>query len=126
MFAKKPAVPKAPWAVRLLTPDFLVDGFCDNEAHPESWPFFTAYTDAATKALLWLDAPRFTVVAAGGAPPLDVKQWVAPYGGQHVALLPVYEASLAAIRKNIACHKYAFAAVLHAGPFSVRGQLLSS
>ena len=62
MFAKKPAGPKAPWAVRLLTADFLVDGYSDTEAHPESWPFFTPQTGASPAGLLWLDRPRFTPV----------------------------------------------------------------
>ena len=125
MFTKKPAGPKAPWAVRLLTADFLVDGFCDTEAHPEGWPFFTPQTGTAPAGLLWLDRPRFTPVAAGMTPQPAVSQWVLPYSSNYVALMPFDDASLAAMRKNAADDKYAKAAVVHVGPFAIRGQLMS-
>jgi len=126
MFTKKPTGPKAPWAVRLLTTDFLVDGFTDTEAHPDTWPFFSPQTGSPPTGLLWLDSPRFTPVAAGTPPQAAVKQWVVPYSSQYVAVMPFDNTSLAAVRKNADSHKYAHAAVLHVGPFAIRGQLLST
>ena len=126
MFAKKPNAPKAPWAVRLLTPDFLVDGFTDTEAHPETWPFFTTAVGSTPSGLLWLASPRFTPVASGSAPPPAVTQWLVPYSGNFVALMPFDNASLAAVRKNIADLKYPHAATLYVGPFALRGGLLSN
>ena len=125
MFQKKPTIPKAPWAVRLLTPDFLVDGFTDSEAHPEIWPFFTTEIGASPTGLLWLDAPKFTPVIAGTPVPPAVSQWVLPFAGEFMAVMPFDDACLAAVRKNIASLKSPHAVVVHAGPFALRGQLLS-
>ena len=125
MFGKKPAPPKAPWAVRLLTPDFVVDGYLDFEEHPESWPFFTPQAAATTTATLWLDAPRFTPTSATAGAPPEVSQWLVPFDNSHVAVLPLDEASLAAMRKNASSYRFPIAAVVHLGPYVVHGQLLS-
>ena len=125
MFSHKPAPPKTPWAVRVLTPDFLVDGYTDTDAHPDSWPFFGPQTGRLEAIFLWLSSPRFTPTsAASGAPP-NVSAWLVPYTGDLVAVLPFDDASLAAMQKNAADAKHAFAAVLLAGPYLIRGQLLS-
>jgi len=125
MFQKKPSAPKAPWTVRVLTADFLVDGFADTEAHPESWAFFTTAVGSTPTGLLWLDGPKFTPVIAGVAAPPAVRQWVLPFTGDFTALMPFDDACLAAVRKNIASLKEPHAALVHAGPFALRGQLLS-
>jgi hypothetical protein len=125
MFSKKPAMAPALWAVRLLTPEYVVDGYSDNAAHPESWPFFGPQGSTAHPGLLWLDGPRFTAVAAGGSVPANVRQWVVPYSSSYVAVLPNDAASLAAARKSAEGHKFSFAAVLTVGPYSIRGQLMS-
>ena len=125
MFSKKPATAKAAWAVRLLTPDFLVDGYADSEAHPESRPFFTPDTGSTPAGTLWLETPRFTQLVTGAAAAPSVSRWLLPYNGHYAALLPFDNASLAAVTKNAQNHKYAFPAVLHVGPFAINGQLLS-
>ena len=125
MFSKKPAAPRAPWAVRLLTPDLLVDGFTDSEAHPESWPFFAPHGGSVPTGMLWLDRPSFLPVTADAVAPTGVSQWVVPYSSNYVAVMPFDNASLAAVRKNTEGQKYSFAAVLYVGPFSIRGKLLS-
>jgi hypothetical protein len=125
MFTKKPATPKAPWAVRLLTTDFLVDGYSDNETHPESWPFFTPATGTAPAGLLWLDRPRFTPVSTGTPPQPPASQWMLPFSASYVAVLPFDDASLAAMSKNAADRKNAFPAIVHVGPFALRGKLMS-
>jgi hypothetical protein len=125
MFSKKPAGPKAPWAVRMLTPDFLVDGFSDTEAHPESWPFFAPHSGNVPTGMLWLDNPSFLPVTAEASAPPAVSQWVVPYSSNYVAVMPFDMASLAAVRKNAERQKNSFATVLYVGPFSIRGRLLS-
>jgi hypothetical protein len=125
MFSKKPTAPKAPWAVRLLTPDFLVDGYTDTEAHPETAPFFAPHGSSLPTGMLWLDSPRFTPVAAGAALPPAISQWVLPYSSNHVAVLPFDAASLAAVRKNAENFKYSFKAALAVGPYMIRGLLMS-
>jgi hypothetical protein len=125
VFGKKPATTKAPWAIRVLTPDFLIDGYHDTEAHPESWPFFTPQSGSPPEAMLWLASPRFTPVAAGAVVPPPVTNWLLPYNGSFVAVMPFDDASLAGMQKNASREKYPFPAVLYVGPFTIRGQLLS-
>ncbi len=125
MFAKKPPVPKAPWSLRVLTPDFVVDGYHDPDQHSGSGPFFSPEPAETTMATLWLDAPRFTPASPGaGAPPV-VSQWLVPFTGSYVAVVPLDATSLAVMRRNVANYKHPFAAVLHVGPYAVFGQLLS-
>jgi len=126
MFSKKPAAPKAPWAVRLLTPDFMVDGYTDTDAHPESWPFFTPEVGSTPSGMLWLGTPRFMPLVTGGTTTPNVSRWLLPYHSSYAALLPFDNASLEAVTKNVQNQKYAVPAVLHVGPFALQGQLLSA
>ena len=125
MFSKKPAIPKAPWAVRVLTPDFLIDGQVDTEAHPESWEFFSPSVSRNDSGLLWLNAPRFTATSANSGAAPAVSTWVVPLSGGVVAVLPFDNASLAEMQKNVADFNHPYPALLHVGPFAIRGQLLS-
>jgi hypothetical protein len=124
MFSKKPSTPKAPWAIRLLTPDFLIDGYYDTEAHPESWPFFSVEIGATPLAVSWLASPRFTPVTTGAGPVPAVVNYRLPDTGNFAAMMPFDDARLAAMRKNGSSQKYPFGAALDVGPYAIRGQLL--
>ncbi len=126
MFSKKPAQPKAPWAIRVLTPDYLIDGALDSDEHPESWPFFSPEADVSSGGMLYLASPRFTPVSPNAGAPPTVSQWLLPGDGLYAAVMPLDEAGLAALRKSVSSFKHTFAAVLHAGPYAIWGQLLSN
>ena len=125
MFARKPPAPKAPWSVWVLTPDFVIDGYLDPDAHAGSGPFFSPDPAETATATLWLDSPRFTPTGPGaGAPPV-VNHWLVPFSGNYLAVAPLDEVSLALMRHNVAGYQHPFAVTLHVGPYAVYGQLLS-
>jgi hypothetical protein len=125
MFAKKGVAPKAPWAVRLLTPDFLIDGYVDLEAHSEGAPFFQRQTGTLPLAALWLTSARFQATGPSSGPAPAANNWSLAYSAAFVAVIPNDEPSLTATRAYTSDLRSAFPAELYVGPYAIRGQLLS-
>jgi hypothetical protein len=125
MFGKKGVAPKAPWAVRLLTPDFLIDGYTDLDSHSEGAPFFQRQTGSMPLGALWLTSVRFQATGPSSGTAPTANNWSLAYSAAFVAAIPNDEASLTATRLNIADLRNAFQAELFVGPYAIRGQLLS-
>src|SRR5712692_5574900 len=125
MIAKKGVAPKPPWAVRLLTPDFLIDGYTDLDTHSEGAPFFQRQTGSMPLAALWLTSARFQATGPSSGPAPAADNWSLAYSAAFVAVIPNDEPSLTATRAYTSDLRKAFQAELYVGPYAIRGELLS-
>jgi len=124
MFGKKPA-PKAPWSVQLLTTEFLVDGHMDGDDPTGPWFLQVQAADLAMATLTLTDA-SFEPTAGQNVPEMRAAKWVLPSTGQFVGVLPRDEASLAYCASRNGNSKHAVpGAVVFAGPYAIRGTVLS-
>ena len=113
-------IPSAQWAIQVLTLDYLIDGSLDAERDKNSFRL-----QGHDVSPLPLTSARFRVAGALSVSPPPAIPWVLIYGDQLVAIIPKDEASQAAARQMNATFKVAVKAEVYAGPYVIRGEVLS-
>jgi hypothetical protein len=124
----KPSKPKMPWAVRVLTPDFLVDGSF-NESDKTPWTsFFRAVsnTDTGPQEIMRLTSARMHSSSGRLPVPADVQpNWVVSQSGSIIAVIPHDETSIKYVAEANS-RNTALPADLYVGPYLIRGVLLNA
>jgi hypothetical protein len=112
--------PSAQWAIQVLTLDYLIDGSLDADRDKNSFRLMGHDVSPVP-----VTSARFRAAGAYSLPQLPATPWLLIYGDQLVALIPRDEAGLAAARMFNAAFKVAVPAEVYAGPYVIRGQVLS-
>ena len=125
MFRKKaePA-PIVPHAVIALTSDYLIEGYTSLE---ECEPFLTSFEDDEEKedSLLVITSAQIQPLGARSFAPASAASWRVPYSAGFIAAIPRDEAALAYVREQNEDMTHAFGAQIFAGPYAMRGTVLS-
>ncbi len=113
--------PKKNWAIDVLTTDFLISGYIDGERFYRAFVFFGGdFSSLALASARIQPTGNLAVPEALSAP------WTVIYGETLVAIIPRDQASLDHVTKANADYKYAQLAEVYAGPYLLRGTLLSA
>jgi hypothetical protein len=110
------------WAVRVLTADYLIDGWVDPESYTTRLSSFKVNANPDTP--LWLAAPRFQQTHSAAALISASDRKVAIYFDSLIAVIPADEPSLASARKENSMLQYPIPAELHAGSYRITGDVL--
>ena len=125
MFRKKaePA-PIVPHAVIVLTSDYLIEGYTNLD---ECDPFLTSSEDQEEidGALLVITSAQIQAVGARAFAPASVPSWRVPFSAGFIAAIPRDEAAIAYAHEQNEGMAYAFGAQIFAGPYAMRGTVLS-
>ena len=110
------------WALQLLTPDYLVDGFCDTDRYP-IFTFSTTnyHTCIPTDALQLIQT---TVRTTSGLvlPEGDIPNWNVTFYNGFIAVIPKDEASTHFFYSNLG-HYPDVPVDVYAGPYVFHGTL---
>jgi hypothetical protein len=112
--------PSTQWAVQVLTLDYLIDGKLDSERDKTSFRL-----QGHDVSPLPLTSVRFRPTGVLSVSPPPAVPWVLIYGDQLVAIIPKDEAGLANARQFNTVFKVGVKAEVYAGPYVIRGQVLS-
>ncbi|MGA2505062.1 MAG: hypothetical protein ABSG01_13305 [Anaerolineales bacterium] len=112
--------PSIKWAIQVLTLDYLIDGSLD--ADRDKYSFRLLGHDVSP---LPVTSARFRPTGALSVSPPPATPWVLIYGDQLVAIIPKDDAGLTNARQLNAAFKVAVPAEVYAGPYVIRGQVLS-
>lgn len=113
-------IPSTQWAVQVLTLDYLIDGSLDSERDKTSFRL-----QGHDVSPLPLTSARFRPTGVLSVSPPPAVPWVLIYGDQLVAIIPKDEAGLANARQLNAVFKVGVKAEVYAGPYVIRGEVLS-
>jgi hypothetical protein len=122
MFGKKQ--PKAPWAVQLLTNDYLVSGHLDGDDPTGPWFLQVQASDLAMATLTLTDA-GVEPAAGQTIQATRVAKWVLPATGLWVGVLPRDDGSLAYCTDQNSNSKHPIPATAYVGAYEIRGTVLS-
>lgn len=114
--------PSPMWAVRVLTADYLIDGWVDPKTYTPRLSSFMV--NANPDAPLWLAAPRFQQTHSAAAPISASDRKVAVYFDSLIAVIPADEPSLASARKENSALQYPIPAELYVGTYGITGEVL--
>ncbi len=112
MFRKKDSAAKPPAAVQILTPDYLVDGYI--EENDGGWPL-SGFT---------LTSVRFEPTGPLNPPATTAANWCMLEKSPMVAAIPRDESILAYTKKLFRDWKYPLPAELYVGPYLIQGIVL--
>ena len=112
--------PSTKWAVQVLTLDYLIDGSLDSERDKTSFRL-----QGHDVSPLPVTSARFRPTGALSVSPPPAVPWILIYGDQLVAIIPKDEAALANACQLNAMFKVQVRAEVYAGPYVIRGQVLS-
>ena len=129
----KKAQSKAPWSIQILTMEYLVDAVLQPEYYALGGvDFFEQLANGAgdENELADVQALRFSeahLQPAGNlaTPDRTFADWELPLFEQVVAIVPRDEASLQAAQKAYSDYENPLNAVLYAGPYLIRANILS-
>lgn len=124
MFGKKPAAPKTPWTVQVLTRDYLVEGQTDGDDPTGPW-FVTVQAKDLAMATLTLSPFTLQPTAGVGGPQRPASHWVLPSTAEFVAVIPRDPGSTAYALKHRGPHGASIPAEVLVGQYALRGGVLS-
>ena len=115
------APPQSPWAVQILTTDYLIDGWMDGARYRMCFNVTTGSDED-----IFLASTR--VQPTGPVPPLPapISAWTQVFRESVVAIIPRDEPSLAWARKWNADWRIPIPAEAFVGPYVIRGAILST
>jgi hypothetical protein len=120
---KQPKAPSNPWLVQILTPEYLIDGYCQ----PEEDLFLSLSTSSYTDILgITLTSAYIQPTGNLSISPFSSPKWILSFSSMCLAVIPRDESSLKAAREAFNEYQYPFHVVLYAGPFIIRGTMLSN
>ncbi len=112
MFKKKESAPKPLSAVQILTPDYLVEGYVEED--DGGWPF----------GGFALTSVRFEPTGSLTPPATTAPNWHVLGKSPVVAAIPRDESILAYTKKTFRDWKYPLPAELYVGPYLIQGIVL--
>jgi hypothetical protein len=119
-----PSVSKSPWAVQLLTFDYLIDGYIDGDR--EHYNLTLVYLVKGGAVNMHLTSVRFQPTRNSALPTPPPAPWALVYGDGLVAVIPRDEAGTTFVtKKNADLFKVAVPAEVYVGPYVLRGKVLS-
>jgi hypothetical protein len=130
---KKPAAPKPLWRLQLLSEEYLVEGsFNQDEFKVGSADIFEMSCEnvldgGGIEAFHRLSLTDVTLNVTGllSLPELRYPEWNTAVFEQVIAVIPRDPASLQAAQKAFREYRYPLPVEIYAGPYRLRGQLLS-
>ena len=124
MFGRKPSKPPPPdLVVQILTPEYLIDGYSNPEDNLFEYLCTADFDDDFNYTF------KSTQVQSTGTlstPPFSCREWHGSFLSSIIALIPRDDASLEATRAAFEDYEYPFRAEIFAGPYLVRGELMSN
>jgi hypothetical protein len=114
--------PNALWALRVLTPDYVIDGLCDTDRYP-IFTFSSAnYHSCIPTDALQLISTQIQSISGLILPANNTPNWNVTFYNGFVAVIPGDEASVRYFHSNLS--KYPDVNVdVYAGPYLIRGIL---
>jgi hypothetical protein len=118
----------APWAIQVLTQDYLINGFYDESQDNSTAPFFfRAWADydgkIANSAAMHLTNIQFQPTRASAFPGGSAADWFM-YSHMVVAVMPHDEQSTLFVANNNNKNKYMIQADIFTGSYLIRGTVL--
>ncbi len=112
-----------PWAIQVLTTEYVVDGYIQPEEDIFRWARQYGLTDAFECAPL----TSVQILPAGqlNTPPQSFTTWEFSYCTTIVMIIPGDEASRKAAPRDYRDYRHPFRAVIYAGPYVIRATVLS-
>ena len=114
--------PLPPWAVQILTPEYLVDGYSDSEDNIFE---YLSVADSDDDFDYTFTSARVQPTGLLTIPPFSCQEWTCAFLTSVVAVLPRDDASLKAVQKAWEDSEYSYRAELFAGPYLIRGAIQS-
>ena len=122
MFGRKPKLPAPDLAIQILTPEYIIDGYCDPEDNLFEYLSMAAQDDDLNYAFKSAYVQPTGVLSI---PPFTCQEWHGAFLSSIIALIPRDDASLEAARSAFEDYEYPFHAEFFAGQYLVRGALMS-
>jgi len=110
------------WALQMLTPDYLVDGFCDTDQYPIFTFSTTNYQTCLPIDALQLSSTTIRATTSLALPPGDVPNWNVTFYNGFIAVIPKDEASAHYFHSNLG-HYPDVPVDVYAGPYVFHGTL---
>ena len=132
--SKKPPVSEMPWAIQVLTTEYLMDGTVQPDVYRSpayNGDLFVAASDtvgeSGLKTFQFLHLTAVQVKPTGNltTPVQSFSEWRLAACANVVAIIPNDDASQQAAQKAFKHCKYPVGAVVYAGPYRIRGTALS-
>ncbi len=131
---KQPAEPKAPWAIQILTTEYLIDGRIPPAVYDSGGVDLFALiamegdhddSGIATLQFVSLAGARLQPTGNLATPAESFAEWTLVACANLVAIIPNDDASQAAVRKAFEMCEHTIDAVIYAGPYRIRGVIQS-
>jgi hypothetical protein len=114
-----------PWAIQLLTPDYLIYGFIDSEASDRYYTLTSAET-SSTPSTCVVHLTQATFRPASNLVPIDPSptEWYSVGWNAFLAVMPWDQASVDYLVKE-SSHKSLIPADIYIGPYLIQGKVWS-
>jgi hypothetical protein len=110
------------WALQLLTPDYLIDGFCDTDRYPIFTFSSTNYQNCLPTDALQLSSTTIRPTGSLTVPVDSAPNWNVTFYNGFIAVIPKDEASTHFFRSNLS--QYPTVPVdVYVGPYIICGAL---
>jgi hypothetical protein len=114
--------PSTLWAMRVLTNDYLIDGFIDPKTQAARLSIYGYGSDS--NAPIWLASARFQATHDFAAPVPAADKRAAVYFDSLIAIMPADEPGMTSVLKQNSAYQYPLSAKIYTGSYHINGNVM--